>query len=82
MGIYDGNGDRNRSPATYFNNGGYGNLIGWVNGSGRNDWWMPHTSTWTNNTHWSGTITLSLQANEMNVWKSKLTSNSIKVGRV
>jgi hypothetical protein len=68
IAIWDSNGD---GPSTFFNNVGHDNLVGWNNGSGRNDWWTPTASSWTNNTSMSGAITLATEANELVLWRAK-----------
>jgi hypothetical protein len=78
--IWDSNNDASRSPPTWFSDSGHDNQVGWIYGAGRNDWWTPSAASWTNNTHWPGTITLATQSAEFNVWRAKLTSNAIWLG--
>jgi hypothetical protein len=78
--IWDMEGNALLLPPTWFNNTGHDNVIGWANGAGRNDWWIPNAASWINNTHWTGPITLSLQAAEGGVWRAKLASNVMRIG--
>ena len=79
--IWDSNNDRLLSPATWFNDSGSGNQIGWMLGTVRNDWWTPNAASWTNNTHWPGTtITLATQNAEFGVWRAKLAGVAGVIG--
>jgi hypothetical protein len=77
VGAYIWNANHSKSFAR---NSGSGNLIGWNTSSGRNDWWVPDASSWTNNTPWPGTITLSTESGEWTYWQNKLASAGIHVG--
>ncbi len=71
----------NSSGSTNFtNDSGHDNLIGWVRGSGRNDWWTPDASSWTNTTYYSDPITTTTEANELTYWQQKLSSAGRTVG--
>ncbi len=78
--IWDANNDGLLSPATWFNNSATGNQVGWNVGTARNDWWSPSAASFTNNTHWPGTITLATQTAEFGVWRGKLASGVIQIG--
>ncbi len=71
IAIWDSNGD---GAATFFNNVGHDNVVGWNNGTGRNDWWTPTAASWTNNTSLSGPITLATEATELTIWRAKLAA--------
>ena len=75
--------------ASFYNNGGSDNRIGWVkdasaSGSGgdRNDWWVPDATTFENNVNWPGEITLQTEADEFTLWQQKLASAGLTVGPV
>ena len=59
----------------FYNNISHDNLVGWVQGSGRNDWWSPDPSTVNSNTRWPGAITLATEAAEFALWQSKLAGH-------
>ena len=65
---------------TFTRNQGSNNLIGWVQGSGRNDSWTPDASAWKNNTSWGGTITQDTLAAEYALWVSKLANAGVQIG--
>src|SRR5262249_8199285 len=65
----------------FYNNSGHDNLIGWVKADGsRNDWWVPNASSWTNNVHWPGSITLATEAAEFTDWQNKLAAAGVVIG--
>ncbi len=74
--IWNHNGDR-----TFANNSGYGNLIGWVLGDGRNDAWVPDAALWINNTSFAGQVTLATENAEWTLWQGKLAENAVFLGR-
>ena len=41
----------------FHGNTGRNNLIGWVKGDTRNDWWRPDAAEWTDNVNWPDPIT-------------------------
>lgn len=47
------------------------NTSGWVQGSGRNDWWTQFPGALVNNTHWGGSLTTATETAELNAWKKK-----------
>jgi hypothetical protein len=59
----------------FYNNKSYNNLVGWVQGSGRNDWWSPDLSTVNSNIHWPGTITRAVETAEYTLWLGKLAGH-------
>ena len=79
--IWDNHHDGKRTPPTFFNNIGHDNLIGWVKGDGRNDWWMPDAAAWRDNRHWPGTISAETIAAERAVWERKLKEAGVRIGR-
>ena len=56
--------------ARFYNNTAHDNVIGWVRGTGRNDWWVPNAKTFLNNKHWAAPITLATEAAEYKAWLS------------
>jgi hypothetical protein len=64
----------------FYNDSGSGNTIGWVQGSGRNDWWTPDAASWTGDVSMTGPITLATEAAEFASWQSKLASAGVSVG--
>jgi hypothetical protein len=64
----------------FYNNSGRDNLIGWVKGGGRNDWWIPDATSFTNNTRWPGEVTTATEAAELTRWRDKLTSSGVRTG--
>jgi hypothetical protein len=67
---------------TFINNGGYKNVIAWVNGEGvRNDYWMPEANTvWTGNKLLPDPITKATEAGEWQLWQQSLTKYKVKIG--
>ncbi len=65
--------DYHKAGSAFHSNSGEGNLIGWVRGDGRNDWWVPDAEEWRNNTRWSSDPTLADEAEEAAQWKQRLT---------
>ncbi|MEO6435085.1 MAG: hypothetical protein ABIP55_04905 [Tepidisphaeraceae bacterium] len=49
----------------FYNNSARDNLVGWMKGTGRNDWWRPGAASFTNNQHWVGTITRATELAEL-----------------
>jgi hypothetical protein len=65
---------------SFSNNSGYGNQVGWTQGTVRRDWWVPNASSWTSNVHMAGPITLDTEAAEFALWQSKLAAAGVTVG--
>ena len=81
VGVYIWN-SYGQPNTVFFNNSGYGNLVGWVNpndSGGRNDWWTPNATSWTNNTDYSGTDTLATEAAEWTFWQNEPATNQTSV---
>jgi len=64
----------------FHNNMGRDNLIGWVKGAERNDWWRPNADAWDNNTHWPGVMTRDVYDSERKIWQEKLKAAGVTVG--
>jgi hypothetical protein len=64
----------------FFNNSGRDNLIGWVKGNERNDWWRPDAAAWENNTKWDHPILLATYELEWKLWQEKLAAAKMQVG--
>jgi hypothetical protein len=64
----------------FFNNGGSENLIGWVKGNARNDWWRPDATTWKDNVHWPDPITPAIYQQETQRWRQKCREAGVTVG--
>jgi hypothetical protein len=54
----------------FYNNVAHDNLVGWMRGTDRNDWWVPDAKSFKNNVHWSGTITATTERQEWTRWAS------------
>lgn len=68
-------------PDNFYNNSASDNLVGWINASrARNDWWIPNATSFTNNQHWPGTLTLTTEADETPRWQSKLNDANMAIG--
>ena len=68
------------STRIFYNDSGYGNLVGWTQEGNRRDSWVPNATSWTNNTHFSGAVTLSTEAAEWTFWQNKLATNHVTIG--
>ncbi|HZL37232.1 MAG TPA: hypothetical protein VFC78_18070 [Tepidisphaeraceae bacterium] len=79
-GIWDGHHGADRSPPTFFNNSGRGNIIGWVKGKGRNDWWTPDAKAWKANRRWPGQVTPEAQEAEWVRWNEKVRKRRLVLG--
>lgn len=77
VGAYIWNED---APAPFSNNWGRDNVIGWAQGSGRNDYWTPDASSWTNPIALPNPVTLATEANEWTIWQGKLGRSAVRVG--
>lgn len=77
VGAYIWNAHR---AATFGNNRGYGNQIGWAKPPGRNDWWVPDAAEWKDNIHWPGTILPQTIEGERKLWEKKLAEHHISIG--
>lgn len=55
----------------FFSNSTHDNVSGWVQGSGRNDWWSPDSSSVNKNTHFSGTVTTATEDKAHADWKKR-----------
>jgi hypothetical protein len=77
VGIYIWNqsGDPN-----WGNNQEYGNTIGWMGPSGRNDSWTPNASGKTGDTALSGTIALAQEQSYYSVWVQKVSTSGFTIG--
>ncbi|HEX2972892.1 MAG TPA: NPCBM/NEW2 domain-containing protein [Tepidisphaeraceae bacterium] len=73
--IWNQNGE-----STFSGNSGYNNVVGWAQGSGRNDAWTPDAAKWTGNTSMSGSITRATEAAEWTLWQNKLASSKVTIG--
>ena len=60
-------------------NEGWGNVIGWMNADGRNDWWVPDAALWSSNSNWPGAISAATEAAEYQLWLQKLADNGMRV---
>lgn len=78
--VWDMHRDAERTPPTFYNNEGHENLIGWVRGSSRNDWWVPNAAAWEGNAHWPDPLTLDAEQAERQRWEQKLKDNHVTVG--
>jgi hypothetical protein len=67
--------------STFANNIGYGNLVGWVSESRRNDWWVPDAAQWFNNSNWPDPLAQSTEADEWTFWVQKTLAAKIVVGQ-
>ncbi|HEY8746485.1 MAG TPA: dockerin type I domain-containing protein [Tepidisphaeraceae bacterium] len=77
IGIYIWN---QSSDPNWANNQEYGNTIGWMGTSGRNDTWTPNASGQTGDTALPGTITLSVEQSYYNVWAQKVSASGFTIG--
>jgi Fibronectin type III domain len=66
--------------SSFARNWGHDNLIGWVNNDGRNDWWVPDSSSWDNNTSLNGGVTSATIRGEWAIWQSKLANAGVVAG--
>ena len=78
--IWDVHHDGRRMPPTFFNNAGHENVIGWVRGERRNDWWVPDAAEWKDNVHWPGEITAASAAAERQRWDQKVQEHRLQIG--
>jgi hypothetical protein len=78
--VWDMHRDTERTPPTFFNNEGHDNLIGWVRGNSRNDWWVPNATVWQSNEHWPEPLTLDAERAEWKRWEQKLKDSRVAVG--
>jgi hypothetical protein len=62
------------------NNQEYGNTLGWMGPSGRNDAWTPNASGQTGDTHLTGTITPAQEQSYYTVWAQKVSSSGYTIG--
>jgi len=76
IGIWNG---YNTPSNVFYDNSGYGNVIGWVNGGGSNRWWIPNGTSWATPTIESA-ITLATEASELAFWQNKLATNHVTIG--
>jgi hypothetical protein len=60
----------------FYNDTAHDNVAGWVQGSGRNDWWSPVSSNMPNNVHYSGTITTATEQAEHDAWSARVATSS------
>jgi hypothetical protein len=70
----------NRGSGTFARNRGSGNLIGWVKGQDRNDWWMPDAASWTENQRSPDPVDQNAEAAERALWKRKLEAAKVAAG--
>ena len=77
VGAYIWNQNHEKSFA---NNSGHGNIIGWVKGNKRNDFWTPDASEWINNASVPGAVTSDLEAQQFQNWQAKLRDKAVTVG--
>ena len=68
------------AASRFYNNSGHDNLVGWLQGSARRDWWVPNATSWTNNHKFSGVITLNTEASELAFWRNKLATGLVTIG--
>jgi len=64
----------------FYNNSAHDNLVGWVKGTRRNDWWVPDATSFENNTSWPGEVTLATEAAEFKYWLDKVAAADMTVG--
>jgi hypothetical protein len=62
------------------NNKEYGNTIGWMGPSGRNDKWIPNSANNGSDTAVSGSITLAVEQSYYSVWAMKVSTSGFTVG--
>jgi hypothetical protein len=71
----------------FFNNSGSENLIGWVKGDERNDWWTPNATSWEKNINWPGVgkviggpISPKVYEQEWQLWQKRVKDVRIPIG--
>ncbi len=64
----------------YVNNTATGNVLGWQDGSSRNDSWTPHCANCSGNTNLPSPITLATEQAEYTRWQNMVAENNIKLG--
>lgn len=73
VGIYIWDG-KEQGDSSFYNNSARDNLVGWMKGQDRNDWWAPDATTFTGNTSWQGELTLETEEAEYQRWQNKRDS--------
>jgi hypothetical protein len=69
------------NDSLFKNNQSYGNTIGWMGPSGRNDAYYPDASGPTNDdTHLAGAITLAIEASYFSSWAQRVSQTSFSIG--
>jgi hypothetical protein len=66
----------------FFNNTARENLIGWVKGEERNDWWRPGAAAWEKNAAWPGELTPAVYGSQEQLWRDKRAAANVTVGPV
>jgi hypothetical protein len=76
VGVYIWDANKKEFPhANFHDNGGRGNVIGWIHDEGRNDWWTPDAAFWERNERLSGPITHITVDQEWKLWFEKLKAH-------
>ncbi len=69
------------AAATFFANGGTGNVIGWASATGgRNDSWTPDAAVWADTVHLPGPVTRAAEAAEHAGWAKRAAAAGVGVG--
>ena len=78
VGIYIWNSDNDPGWGNVI---GTGNMVGWVNADGRNDWYVPDATSFNGNHRLpSGTNLKNAEKGEHDIWQVKAQSNGVSVG--
>jgi hypothetical protein len=77
VGIYVWN---SISDPNWANNKEYGNTIGWMGPSGRNDKWIPNSANNGSDAAVSGSITRAVEQSYYSVWATKVAASGYTVG--
>lgn len=82
VGAYIWNTMKDHADRPWRHNTGHDNVIGWVKGAGRNDWWTPDAAAdgWTNNRPLPSPITRETVDQEYRLWREKVRQAGVRLG--
>lgn len=78
--IWDAHHGKQATPPVFFNNGGHDNLIRWMKGNRRNDFWIPDAAYWISKPSAPGAVTLLDEQQAEQQWIAKAAKAKVHVG--
>jgi hypothetical protein len=80
VGAYVWDQGHGKGRGSFYGNGGTGNVIGWVKGTGRNDSWTPDAAAWAGTIHLPDPVTAADESAEHERWLAAAKRVGVTIG--